>query len=193
MDKEYNEISVAVRKLAHELLAEASLKPGNILVLGCSSSEILGARIGKASSAEVGMAVLQGILPVARENGLYLAVQCCEHLNRALVIEEDAVERFGLEVVSVIPVITAGGACGTAAYQLLQHPAVVERISAHAGIDIGDTSIGMHVRHVQVPVRPATKSIGQAHVSCLRRRPKFIGGERAVYCLEDRQGKGNAG
>lgn len=178
---EYDEISAAVRQLTLELLAEANLKPGNIMVLGCSSSEILGARIGKSSSAEVGVAVIEGIMPVIKENNLYLAVQCCEHLNRALVVEDEAVERFGLGVVSVIPVVKAGGACATAAYNSFRRPAVVEFISAQAGIDIGDTSIGMHVGHVQVPVRPATKSIGQAHVSCLRRRPKFIGGERAVY------------
>lgn len=185
MNMDYAELAAAVRDLTLALLEEARLEPGNILVLGCSSSEVLGARIGKASSAEVGDAVIAGILPVAREKGLYLAVQCCEHLNRALVVEDEAAERFGLERVSVIPVLKAGGACATAAYRCCKRPAVVERISAHAGIDIGDTSIGMHVAHVQVPVRLAIKEIGQAHVSCLRRRPKFIGGERAVYHLSE--------
>ena len=182
---EYAEISAGVRGLTLELLAEANLKPGQTLVLGCSSSEILGSRIGQASSAEVGRAVIKGILPVIKENGLYLAVQCCEHLNRALVVEEEAAEGHGLELVSVIPALKAGGACATAAYAFFQRPVVVERISAQAGLDIGDTSIGMHVSHVQVPVRPETKSIGLAHVSCLRRRPKFIGGERAIYQLPE--------
>ena len=170
-----------VQTLTLELLHEAKLSPGEIMVLGCSSSEICGKRIGKGSNAEVGAAVIRAILPILDERGLHLAVQCCEHLNRAIVIAKDVANKYHLQPVSVIPVITAGGSCAMAAHNALPHAIVVEHVTAHAGIDIGDTSIGMHVAHVQVPVRPEIRQIGHAHVSCLRSRPKFIGGERAVY------------
>lgn len=166
---------------ARELLAEAKLKPGQILVVGCSSSEIVSSRIGSYSSREIGEAVYQGIWEECRKNQIYLAAQCCEHLNRALILEREAAERYGYEVVCVVPKLKAGGSFATAAYLGMQEPAAVERIEAHAGMDIGDTLIGMHLRQVAVPVRIATKQIGQARVVCARVRPKFIGGERACY------------
>lgn len=167
--------------VAGEFFLDVPIKPGGVFVLGCSSSEICGKKIGKASNAEVGRAVIETLLPYMRERRLAMAVQCCEHLNRALVMEEEAVERLGLDVVSVIPVLTAGGACATAAFDLLEKPVVVEHVAAHAGMDIGDTEIGMHVLPVQVPVRLAATMVGQARVTCLKRRPKFIGGARACY------------
>ena len=164
-----------------ELLAAAHMKPGQILVVGCSSSEIAAHRIGSFSSAEIGMAVYEAIQEKAKEAGIYLAAQCCEHLNRALILEEEAAEKYGLEQVNVVPQLKAGGSFATAAYAKMARPAAVERIRAHAGIDIGDTFIGMHLRPVAVPVRTSVKEIGSAHVTCARTRLKFIGGERAVY------------
>ena len=177
------QIESDMQSLTLELLQEAGLSPGEIIVLGCSSSEICGHLIGRSSNAEVGAAVIRAILPILSDHGLHLAVQCCEHLNRAIVIEKNVAHKYHLQPVSVIPVIKAGGSCAMAAYTTLPQAIVVEHVTAHAGIDIGDTSIGMHVAHVQVPVRPKTRQIGLAHVSCLRSRPKFIGGERAVYSV----------
>lgn len=175
------EIRSQIDAVAREFFTEVTLRPGGVFVLGCSSSEICGMKIGKASNAEVGRIVIETLLPHIRQRHLAMAVQCCEHLNRALVMEEEEAERLGLEVVSVIPVLTAGGACATAAYALFEKAVVVEHAEAHAGMDIGDTEIGMHVLPVQVPVRLAEKMIGQARVTCLKRRPKFIGGARACY------------
>jgi len=163
------------------LLDVANLKPGQIVVLGCSTSEVRGSKIGSDSSEEIAKAILDGILPVIRENGLYLAVQCCEHLNRALVVERACAEKYGLEEVNVRPSLHAGGAMATAATQAFDEYCMVERIAARAGIDIGDTLIGMHLRPVAVPVRFAGGKIGQANVVMARTRPKYIGGPRAQY------------
>lgn len=163
------------------LLDVAHLKPGNIVVVGCSTSEVIGQKIGSASNLEVARAIMDGLLPLIEENGLFLAVQCCEHLNRALVVEEACAERYGLEIVSVIPHPKAGGALATVAMERFTRPVVVEAISAHAGLDIGDTFIGMHLKRVAVPVRLPIKSIGEAHLTLARTRPKLIGGERAKY------------
>ncbi len=164
-----------------ELIESAALKPGQILVLGCSSSEINGGVIGKAPSAETGETVIDAVLHVTKKHGIYLAVQGCEHINRALVVEYEAAEKYGLEIVNVVPALNAGGSCSLAAYNKAENPVLVEHICAHAGIDIGDTSIGMHIKFVQIPFRPSIKQIGEAHVSCLKSRPKLIGGERARY------------
>ena len=165
----------------NEFLMESGVRSGQVIVLGCSTSEVAGARIGQASNEAIGRTIIQAFLPIIRSQGLYLAVQCCEHLNRALVIEEEAAEKYNFELVTVVPVLKAGGACAAAAYRFFQEPVVVERVAAHAGLDIGDTEIGMHVIPVQVPVRLSVKKIGQAWVTCLKRRPKFIGGARAQY------------
>ena len=171
-------------ELVRELIDIAGLKEGNIMVLGCSTSEICGCHIGKGSSLEVGKAVIDGILPVLRGRGIYLAVQGCEHINRSLVIERKAAEKYGFEIVSVVPALHAGGACAMTAYARAESPVMVEKIIADAGLDIGDTSIGMHVRFVQIPVRLSVKEIGGAHVTALRSRPKLIGGERAKYVFD---------
>ncbi len=164
-----------------ELLAVSHLKPGDILVLGASSSEIAGSSIGSHSSAEIGEAVFEVIHKITAEQGIYLAVQCCEHLNRALILEEEAADRYGYECVNVVPQLKAGGSFATAAYQGFRCPVAVEHIKASAGIDIGDTLIGMHLKDVAVPVRTSVQYIGSAHVVCARTRAKFIGGERAHY------------
>lgn len=166
---------------AEELIDKAHLAEGDILVVGCSSSEVTGERIGTSSSLETAEAVFEGIYEAVRKNGLYLAAQCCEHLNRAIIIEEELAKRERLPIVNVIPQPKAGGSFGTTAYKRFSHPAAVEHIKAQAGMDIGDTLIGMHLTEVAVPVRISVKEIGQAHLVCARTRGKFIGGERAVY------------
>ena len=147
----------------------------------CSTSEVGGASIGTFSSPELAEAVFGNIYQATQEAGVFLAAQCCEHLNRALIVEQDAAEKYGLETVNVVPQPKAGGSFATAAYRSLEHPVAVEHIKAHAGMDIGDTLIGMHLKSVAVPVRIRTKQIGDAHVVCARTRAKFIGGDRAMY------------
>ena len=166
---------------AEELIGKAHLAEGDILVVGCSSSEVTGERIGTSSSLETAEAVFEGIYEAARKNGLYLAAQCCEHLNRAIILERGAAERYGYEIVNVVPQPKAGGSFATAAYKAFEHPVAVEHVKAHLGMDIGDTLIGMHLKDVAVPVRIRTKQIGDGHVVCARTRPKYIGGSRAVY------------
>lgn len=162
-----------------ELLAHTNLSAGDILVVGCSSSEVAGGAIGKNSSYEAAQAVFDGIAPLLRERGIYLAAQCCEHLNRALIVEAAIAGRE--DIVCVVPKPKAGGSFATVAWERFSHPVAVERIAADAGIDVGDTLIGMHLRAVAVPVRIQTDRIGKAHVVCARTRPKLIGGERAQY------------
>lgn len=168
-------------QLVTELLATAKLKPGQILVVGCSTSEVLGAKIGTGGSSAVAKVLLNSLRQVCIQQEIYLAVQCCEHLNRALVIEQQAAVSYNLEQVMVIPMPKAGGALGAQAMTDFEHPVVVESIKAHAGLDIGSTLIGMHLKAVAVPVRLAQKNIGQAFVTAAFTRPKLIGGARAVY------------
>lgn len=175
------EIRAQVRRAAAELLEEAALKPGQILVVGCSSSEIASHKIGSYSSEEIGETVFGALMEELEPRGIYLAAQCCEHLNRALIIEEEAAEKYGLEMVNVMPQLKAGGSFATAAYAGMKSPVAVERIQAHAGMDIGDTFIGMHLRAVAVPVRVFVREIGNAHLTCARTRLKYIGGVRAKY------------
>lgn len=177
----YDVIRAQSAQAVRELLSAAKLRPGSILVVGCSSSEIVGSQIGHGSSLEAAQAVYEGIAPVLREAGVFLAAQCCEHLNRALILEEEAAERYGYEQVNVVPQPKAGGSFATAAYHSFAHPAAVEHIRAAAGMDIGDTLIGMHLKEVAVPVRIERRQIGAARVICARTRLKFTGGARAVY------------
>lgn len=177
----YETITQQARAVVTDLLAQAKLKPGSLLVIGCSSSEMVGQRIGKGSSMEAAQAAFQGIYPVLQEQGIQLAVQCCEHLNRALIMEQEAAEARGYEIVNVMPQPHAGGSFAVTAWKHFSHPVAVEAITADAGMDIGGTLIGMHLRRVAVPVRTEVKQIGQAMVLCARTRPKYIGGPRAVY------------
>ena len=177
----FEEITQQARQALLELLDAAGLKAGDLLVIGCSSSEIVGERIGKGSSMEAAQAVFAGVYPVLKERGIYLAAQCCEHLNRALILEQAAAEKFGYEPVNVRPWAHAGGSFATTAWQRMAHPTAVEQVRAHAGLDIGGTLIGMHLRPVAVPVRLSVRQIGEAPILCARTRPKFIGGSRAHY------------
>ena len=177
----YEDIKQAARKAISELLEQAKLQHGEIVVVGCSSSEIVGEKIGKGSTPDAANAVLDGILPLIKENGLFLAAQCCEHLNRALVVEREAAERFNLDIVSAVPKPKAGGSFAAAAYLAYAEPVLVEHIKASAGLDIGSTLIGMHLKDVAVPLRLEIKTIGEASVTAARTRPKLIGGARAQY------------
>ncbi len=181
MEAEFERIAAQARAAAAELLDAAGLEPGDIFVVGCSSSEVLGGRIGKASSTQAAEAVFSGVYPVLKERGVYLAAQCCEHLNRALIVERDCADKYGYEPVCVVPQPKAGGSFATQAWRSFERPTAVEHIRAHAGLDIGGTLIGMHLREVAVPVRLSLDHIGQAILLCARTRPKFIGGSRAVY------------
>lgn len=167
--------------LAKELIDVAKMKEGQILVIGCSTSEVAGKGIGSFSSPELAEALFNGIYQATKEANVYIAAQCCEHLNRALILEEEAAEKYGYEVVNVVPQPKAGGSFATATYKCLTSPVAVEHIKAHAGMDIGDTLIGMHLKDVAVPVRLSSDKIGEAHVVCARTRAKFIGGVRAIY------------
>ena len=180
----FEQIKEQAERAVRELLEVSKLRPGELLVIGCSSSEIMGERIGKGSSMEAAQAVYEGIAPVLEEKGILLAVQCCEHLNRALIVERSTAEKFGYEPVNVRPWAHAGGSFATTVWEHMEQPAAVEHVRAHAGMDIGDTLIGMHLREVAVPVRLSVKNIGEAHLVCARTRPKFIGGERARYVDE---------
>lgn len=176
------DIKNQVRAAITELVAEnRKFNPVKLLAVGCSSSEIAGGVIGHASTYELGEQVANEILAVAAEMGFECAFQCCEHLNRALVVERETAEKRGYEIVCVTPQPKAGGSLATAAYRALRDPVVVQEVRADAGIDIGRTLIGMHLRPVAVPVRLKTDMIGEAIVIAARTRPRLIGGERARY------------
>lgn len=175
------EIRLQAQQAAQELVEKAKLEKGNIVVIGCSSSEVGGNKIGTASSLEVAQAVFGGLYPVFKEKGIYVATQCCEHLNRAIIIEKELADKLGIDEVNVVPQPKAGGSFSTTAWREFDHPVAVEKIRADAGMDIGDTLIGMHIKEVVVPLRLDVKQIGQAHLVCARRRPKYVGGSRAVY------------
>ena len=181
MEPILQEIQSQAARAASELLSAANLRPGGIFVVGCSSSEIMGGQIGKASSLEAAQAVFDGIYPILEERGVFLAAQCYEHLNRALILEADCAEQYGYDPVSVRPQPKAGGSFASTAWERFRRPVAVECIRAHAGLDIGGTLIGMHLRPVAVPVRLGLDHIGQAILLCARTRPKFIGGSRACY------------
>ena len=165
--------------VTEELIEKAALKAGQILVVGCSTSEVLGSKIGTNSNPDTAKDIFQALHDTAKKYGIYLAIQCCEHLNRAIITERSAVP-FG-EIVNVVPQPKAGGSLATQAYAGLEDPVAVEVIKADAGIDIGFTLIGMHLKKVAVPVRLEHNRIGEAMIVAARTRPKFIGGERAIY------------
>ena len=185
VDVDLDLIYEQTKAIAEELINTAAMKPGQILVVGCSSSEIAAHAIGCYSSSEVGQAVFTALSHVTKKHGLYLAAQCCEHLNRAIIMEREAAEQYGWEEVCVVPRPHAGGSWATTCWKQFKDPIAVEEIRAHAGIDIGGTLIGMHLRRVAVPVRLSLNRIGEANILCARTRPKLIGGERAKYTEED--------
>ncbi|MFD1427227.1 uncharacterized protein (TIGR01440 family) [Kroppenstedtia sanguinis] len=176
-----------VVRVTKELLKNKLLDHRHLLVMGVSTSEVTGKRIGSEGSDEVASAILEGALQVQASYGYHLAFQCCEHLNRALVVTRRTQEQFQWTEVAAVPVRHAGGAMASQAYRHLQEAVLVEKVQADAGIDIGDTLIGMHLKPVAVPVRPSSAYIGEAHVTMAVTRPKLIGGARAVYTLEEKE------
>lgn len=172
-------IKIQCENAVKELIEKAKLKKGDILVVGCSTSEVVGSKIGTNSDPDTAEQIFDGIYGILKNNGIYLAVQCCEHLNRAIVTEKCAMP-FA-EIVNAVPQKKAGGSLATVAYNRFENPIVIEEIKADAGMDIGDTFIGMHLKKVAVPVRLSTDKIGNAHLTCARVRPKFVGGSRAIY------------
>lgn len=178
----YEQIYNQAKQAALELCEVAKLKKGDIMVVGCSSSEVAGGTIGKNSSVETAKAVFGGIYEVLQERGIFLAAQCCEHLNRAIIVERRAVPNS--EIVSVVPQPKAGGSFATTAYKSFEQPVALEEIKADAGLDIGGTLIGMHLKRVAVPTRLSIKQVGNALLLAARTRPKYIGGCRAVYADE---------
>ena len=175
------EVYEQAARVMRELLDRSKICPGEIVVVGCSTSEVLGHQIGTTSSMEVAGALYDAIASQVRERGCYLAAQCCEHLNRALILEEEAARRYGYDPVWVVPQPKAGGSFATTAWRKMQHPVAVERIRAACGLDIGGTLIGMHLREVAVPLRLPVQTIGTAPILCAYTRPKYIGGPRACY------------
>lgn len=174
-----NTIYAEARAAIAELYEKANLKSGNLVVIGCSTSEVVGSKIGTNSNFDIAGEIFRGLYDFAREKGIYLAIQCCEHLNRAIITEQAAVPNA--EIVNVVPQPKAGGSLATQAYGAFAQPVAVEEIKADAGLDIGLTLIGMHLKKVAVPVRLENNRIGEALVVAARTRPKFIGGVRAIY------------
>ena len=178
----FDTIAEQTRLAAEELLALSDLKAGDVVVIGCSSSEVTGGRIGTASNPEVADVIVETLQSVFTPRGIYIAAQCCEHLNRAIIVERAASK--SAPIVNVLPQPKAGGSFATAAYRHFADPVALEFIQADAGLDIGGTLIGMHLKDVAVPVRLSVDHIGQAVLICARTRPKYIGGERAKYQLD---------
>lgn len=176
-----SEIFEQARAAALELIEIAGLKGGELVVIGCSTSEVLGEKIGTSGSLETAEEIYKGLMSAFEPLKIQLAAQCCEHLNRALVVEKETAEKYGYEQVCVVPQIHAGGSFGTTVYKNFKNPVMVEEIKADAGIDIGSTLIGMHLKRVAVPVRLKANTIGSAKLNAARTRPKFIGGIRARY------------
>ena len=180
------EVEREAANAAQELVEAARLHRGQIVVIGCSTSEVVGHQVGSWSTPEAAQAIFRGLQSVFAPRGVYLAAQCCEHLNRALIVEHEAVPNA--EIVNVLPQPKAGSSFATAAYESFRHPVALEEIRADAGLDIGGTLIGMHLKKDAVPVRLKQDHIGQAIVLAARVLPKFIGGERAIYNEELKNG-----
>lgn len=181
---EMQEIAQQMQQAFREYLEISNLKKGQIVVIGCSTSEVHGGKIGKDSQPDIAATLYEVLAPMAEEKGIYLAFQCCEHLNRALVVDREVMEKYNLTEVCVVPHVKAGGSMGSYAYRHKADPVMVESIQAHGGLDIGETLIGMHLRPVAVPKRLSVKYIGNARLTAAACRAKLIGGERAKYTLE---------
>ncbi|MDE1548672.1 TIGR01440 family protein [Jeotgalibaca caeni] len=176
-----NEVKEQTERALRELIEVSNLDEGDIVVVGCSSSEVMSEKIGTGSSQEIGQAIFETAQAILAEHNLNMAAQCCEHLNRSLVIEKSVAKVERYPIVNAVPHVKAGGSFATAAYAGMKQPVLVESVGAKAGIDIGQTFIGMHMVPVVVPVRLAVKKIGGAILSAARTRPRSIGGERAQY------------
>jgi len=178
---ELNKAKLDFKIAIKEFFSMVELKEKEILIVGCSTSEIQGGKIGTFSSQEIASTLLSIIMPMVKKNNIFLAVQCCEHLNRVLVVDEKCAKEYNLPLVTVIPYPEAGGSLSSCYYKSLDSPVVVEEIQADAGLDIGDTFIGMHLKKVAIPTRLSVKKIGNANLTAAKTRPKLIGGERARY------------
>ncbi len=185
MNEELRLVAEQIKSLLNELNDHVNFTSDHVLVIGCSTSEVSGQRIGTSGTIEVAEVLFNEIKAFQDETGVQLAFQCCEHLNRAIVIQRKTAKSLQLDEVTVIPVRTAGGALASFAFRHLDHAVIVEHIKADAGIDIGDTLIGMHLKHVAVPLRTSIKQVGQAHITAAKTRPKLIGGARAVYSIDE--------
>ncbi|MFA9560622.1 TIGR01440 family protein [Evansella sp. AB-rgal1] len=181
MTQDTSSIAEELTQALEDLQSAANLESGQLLVIGTSTSEVIGEHIGSAGTREVAESLWKTLSSFQQKTGVFLAFQCCEHLNRALVVEKEYARTHQLEQVSVVPIPGAGGSMAAIAYEKMQAPVMVEEIRADAGIDIGDTLIGMHLKKVAVPVRSKIKYVGEAHITMARTRPKLIGGERAAY------------
>lgn len=181
MGKILKHVEKDIDALVSEWVESSYLQQDDLFVIGCSTSEVAGERIGTAGSEDIAFQIFQGLQKLKQMTNVHLVFQCCEHLNRALVMEKETMETYELEKVAVIPVPSAGGSMASFAYKQFTEPVVVETIQAHAGIDIGETMIGMQLKHVAVPLRLQQRSIGHARLSGARTRPKYIGGKRAIY------------
>lgn len=170
-----------INQLLDELVSQNFFKSGTLCVIGCSTSEVVGEKIGTHSSDEVAKVFFEAFMRIHETTGVDFCFQGCEHINRAITMERAVQERYGFEIVSVVPVRGAGGSMSSTAYQSFNDPVVVEHIQADCGIDIGQTLIGMHIKHVQIPVRVTTKQVGEAVVTIATHRPKLIGGPRSQY------------
>ncbi len=179
-----SEITKQLEKALAELYAAAKPEKGSLLIAGCSTSEIAGKKIGSGGSAEIAEEVITVLFSFCKKHSLYLAVQCCEHLNRCLVVEKEYITAHNLVRVNAVPVLHAGGAAAEYAFKTMKKAVLVENVQADLGIDIGLTLIGMHLKPVAVPVRTSIQKIGSATVVCARTRAKYIGGSRAVYDSE---------
>lgn len=177
----YEEIRNKARDAVLEVLEQAKLKKGDVFVVGCSSSTVCGEGYGKASSMDIAQALFDGIYPELKSRGIYLAAQCCEHLNRAIIVSQEVAQKQNRDIVNVVPQPKAGGSFATITSQTIENAVAVEHIRADAGMDIGGVLIGMHLKEVAVPLNLKNNLIGQAHITAARTRPKFIGGERAHY------------
>jgi uncharacterized protein (TIGR01440 family) len=175
------QIEQQTKQAVEQILEQAKLQAGDLFVIGCSTSEVGGSKIGSASSVAIAEGIYRGAMAALQPKGIALAAQCCEHLNRALIIERKTAEKYGYEPVNVLPQPKAGGSFATICWQSFADPVAVEHIRAHAGLDIGSTLIGMHLREVAVPVRIAQSTIGEARLTAARTRLRFIGGVRAHY------------
>jgi uncharacterized protein (TIGR01440 family) len=185
MNEELSLVEQQITTLLYELNEHVGFSSDHVLLIGCSTSEVSGKRIGTSGTMEVAEVLFNAIKAFQNETGVQLAFQCCEHLNRALVVQKKTAKNLSLDEVTVIPVRSAGGALASYAYRHLENAVIVEHIKADAGIDIGDTLIGMHLKHVAVPIRTKIKQVGQAHITVAKTRPKLIGGARAVYSIDE--------
>ena len=177
----YEVIARQAHDAMEELLERAKLPKGALVVVGCASSEIMGSNIGKGSTPDAAEAVYSTVAPLLSERGLYLAAQCCEHLNRCVVMEKETLRDYGCTQVKAIPQPKAGGSVPAAAWKMLREPALALAVQADAAIDVGDTLVGMHIRPVAVPLRGAYRRLGEANLVQAYSRLPYIGGARAVY------------